>query len=232
MCQTRRQFGEHKCNNKAISYSLLVQGLDESRIRFNDIANHGQHTVLNEAIKNLSERNFEIQERIRTDIENIKADERKTFLFMRDLDKFSTAYELANEELEKLNLKRLDLEEQFGLIKDETVQRFLTKVELKKASINKAKSLQISELDSKLLHLHKVVIDDEWVRYYYTVQAYDEEIEEFNNLFSEIVEPIVCNKDALFEETFQRGFRKLISRAEEQEIMNEMYEAMEDLVQS
>lgn len=230
MCQTRRKHGTEKCNSKGIAFNLIMQGLDDSNIRFNSIGNYGQLSILNEGIQKLIDKNTEINERIMSEMDEIKAEERDTFLFMRDKDKFSRPYELANEELEILSMKHIALEEQFSLIKDETVQRFSAKIKQKEASLKEAQKMEQNEQDLKLLQLHKVVIDDDWIKYCYTVQAYDEEIEEYNRTFGDIVEPISYQSEAFYEENFQRDFRKLISRAEEQEMMNEQYEAMEDLV--
>lgn len=230
MCQTRRKHGTEKCNSKGIAFNLIMQGLDDSNIRFNSIGNYGQLSILNEGIQKLIDKNTEINERIMSEMDEIKAEERDTFLFMRDKDKFSRPYELANEELEILSMKHIALEEQFSLIKDEAVQRFSAKIKQKEASLKEAQKMEQNEQDLKLLQLHKVVIDDDWIKYCYTVQAYDEEIEEYNRTFGDIVEPISYQSEAFYEENFQRDFRKLISRAEEQEMMNEQYEAMEDLV--
>ncbi|QNK86401.1 recombinase family protein [Sporosarcina sp. resist] len=230
MCQTRRKHGLKQCPSKSIAFNLVMQGLDDSRIRFNSMGNYIQLLTIYEGLQKLIDKNTEIKERIMSEIDKIKADERDTFLFMRDLDKFSRPYELANEELELLSMKHIALEEQFSLIKDETVQRFSAKVKQREVSLKEAQNMEQNEQDLKLLQLHNVLIDDEWVKYCYTVQAYDEVIEEYNRTFGEIVEPISYQSEAYYEETFQRGYRKLITRAEEQEMMNEQYQAIEDLV--
>ncbi|KGA81100.1 hypothetical protein KQ41_20035 [Lysinibacillus fusiformis] len=229
MCQTRRKHGLEKCQSKGIAFNLIMQGLDDCKLFFNGLGNHVQLIAINEGIQKLNVKNIEIKERIMADIDKIKEDERNTFLFMRGLDKFSRTYELANEELETLNLKRIDLEEQISLLKVETIQRFIAKVKQKENAIYEARKMEMNEQDLKLLQLHKVVIDDDSVKYYYTVQAFDEEIEEFNRTFGDLVEPISFQSEEHYEERFQRDFRKLISRAEEQEMMQEQYEAMEDL---
>lgn len=229
LCQTRRKHGLEKCQSKGIAFNLIMKGLDDSKLRFNDIGNHVQLFAIDEGIRILSIKNTEIKERIMADIDKIKEEERETFLFMRGLDKFSRAYEVADKELEKLNMKLIDLEEQFSLLKDETIQRFIAKVKRKENAIYEAQKMKLNQQDLKLLQLFKVIIDDEWVEYYYTVQAYDEEIEEFNRTFGGIVEPINFQREAHYEERFRRDFRKLISRAEEREMMQEQYDAMEDL---
>ncbi len=230
MCQTRRKNGVEQCASKGIAFSLVKQGLDESVLQFNGMGNHNQLSLLNESIARLIDKNEEIKERIFAEIDMIEADERKTFIFMRDMDKSSRTYELANDEIETINLKRISLKEQLHLIKDVTIKRLMDKVKLKEVSIKKARTMELNEHDLKLLQLQKVVIDDDWVKYFYAVQAYDEEIEEFNRTFGDIIEPICYKGGELFEEKFQRGYGKLITRAEERELMIEGYEAMEDLV--
>lgn len=229
MCQTRRKYGLKKCSSKGIAFNLVMQGLDDSRIRFNDMGNHFQLIAINEGIKKFNEKNIEIKERIMADIDKIEDEERKTYLSMRDRDKFDRFYEIANEELETLNMRRIDLKEQLSLLKDEAIQKFIAKVRRKENSIYEAQKMELNNQDLKLLQLDKVIISDDWVRYCYAVQAYDEEIEEFNKTFGDLVEPISFQSEAHYEERFQRDFRKLITRAEEREMMKEQYDAMEDL---
>ena len=230
MCQNRRKHGIEQCANKGIAFNLVMQGLDESVLRFNDIGNHSQLFLLNEGIENLIDKNDEIKRRIVEAIDKIKEEERDTYLFMRGLEKNSRIYELTNEDLDILNVKRVDLEEQLLLIKNETVQRFRDKVQLREVSIREVRKMELNMQEIKLLQLQKVLIDDESVEYSYAVQAYDEEIKEFNRAFGDVVEPISYPSEEYFVERFHRGDRKLITRAEEREMMNEQYEAMGDLV--
>ncbi|MEC1303067.1 recombinase family protein [Lysinibacillus capsici] len=229
MCQTRRKHGKEKCQSKGIAFNLIMQGLEDSKIRFNSIGNHVQLSAINESINKFNHKNTEIKEQIIAEIDKIKDEERKTYFIMRDLDKSERFYELANEELEKLNMRRIDLEEQFSLLEDKSIQKFIAKVKRKEKAIYEAQKIELNDQDLKLLQLDKVMIGNDWVKYCYAVQAYDEEIEDFNRTFGDLVEPISFQSEAQYEEWFQRDFRKLITRAEEREMMQEQYTAMGDL---
>lgn len=221
MCQTRRKQGLKKCPNKGIAFKLLMQGISDSRIRFNDMSNYSQLTTLNEGVSNLIDKNAEIRESIMVEIDDINTEIQKTFLYIRDLDKLSIQYETGNALLEQLHSQRITLEEQYSLVKDEAIERFISKVKQKEFLIKEAQKMEMSEHELILFQLNKVMISDDWVKYCYKVHAYDEEIEEYNCTFGDVIESIRYQSEADFEEVFQRDFRKLISRAEEQEMIKE-----------
>ncbi|ETT82247.1 recombinase family protein [Viridibacillus sp. FSL R5-0477] len=181
MCQKRRKYSVKSCDCKGIAYNNLVNFVNQSQIRINDLRHGGQLMHLNKNIKKaILERKLVIED-IQQKIIQIKNKiEAITDSF---IDANSTMRKSLNKKMEQCESEIVGLSNQIEQLNITDIEQIKQNVQQKEIVINKLRKKKEYSFDEKIKLLKKIEVGADFIEVIFISPDYDDEIERFNQLF-------------------------------------------------
>lgn len=184
MCQSRRKGG--KCKSRSIAINVLNKFMRQTELAHmtNSMGDSAYYTELNKRLENEKLHLNNTQLSIQTKIENLNKEIDNIvdqYMTMDDSDKFKQRL------INRSNTKEdeiAELEKLLAEINISSIERIQQKVESKKEMIETISNNKNFTQEEKLQLLNKVDVGDYALTFHFSMPSYEEEVREFNELFT------------------------------------------------